>query len=144
MRNPNTLHRLRRAIASTALLAAGCAAPATDGPSPTGSPDLPPAPDGRAVAPVPLPTPAAPAGASLDPAANPRRVYAINVYRLRVPIGTVSGNADFWKRIDEQVVDPATYDLLFKNGVRVGAAPAGGAAPGCRARSTPTPPSARR
>ena len=127
MRNPNTLQRLRRAIASAALLAAGCAAPATDGPSPTGSPDLPPAPDGRAVAPVPLPTPAATPAAtpasSLDPAANPRRVYAINVYRLRVPLGTVSGNADFWKRIDEQVVDPATYDLLFKNGVRVGAAP---------------------
>ena len=101
-------------------LAAGCAAPtnvpSSDAPAGSTLPQV----KGRAVAPVDLP---APAGPSLDPAANPRRVYAINVYRLRVPLGTVSGNADFWKRIDETTVDPATYDLLYKNGIRVGAAP---------------------
>lgn len=72
-------------------------------------------------------TPSAPAasadGVPLDAAAAPRRVYAIGVYRLAVPFGDVSGNDDFWKRIDETVVDPATYDLLYKNGLRVGAAP---------------------
>jgi len=42
---------------------------------------------------------------------------------LQVPYGTVSRNEQFWKRVDEQCVDVGTYDLLFKNGVRVGQAP---------------------
>ncbi len=49
----------------------------------------------------------------------------IDVYQLHVPIGTVSRNEQFWKRIDEQCVDVATCDLLYKNGVRVGAASRG-------------------
>jgi hypothetical protein len=47
----------------------------------------------------------------------------IDLYHLSVPFGTVSGNEAFWKRVDEQAVDVATYDLLLKNGVRVGVAP---------------------
>ena len=39
------------------------------------------------------------------------------------PAGAVSRSAEFWKRVDEQRVDPPTYDLLLKNGVRVGIAP---------------------
>lgn len=46
-----------------------------------------------------------------------------DVYQLVLPQGAVSGNEAFWKRVDEQAVDVATYDLLYKNGVRVGVAP---------------------
>ena len=45
------------------------------------------------------------------------------IYQLQVPFGTISRNADFWKHVDENAVDVATYDLLLKNGVRVGQAP---------------------
>ena len=47
----------------------------------------------------------------------------LDVYVLTVPYGTVSRNDEFWKRVNEQAVDVATYDLLYKNGVRVGEAP---------------------
>ena len=47
----------------------------------------------------------------------------VDLYQLQVPFGTISRNEKFWKRVDEQCVDVATYDLLFKNGVRVGEAP---------------------
>ena len=46
-----------------------------------------------------------------------------DIYHLQVPFGTISRNADFWKHVDENAVDVATYDLLLKNGVRVGQAP---------------------
>ena len=47
----------------------------------------------------------------------------LDVYVLSVPYGTVSRNEEFWKRVNEQAVDVGTYDLLIKNGVRVGEAP---------------------
>ena len=47
----------------------------------------------------------------------------VDLYQLVVPHGTISRNEPFWKRVDEQAVDVATYDLLLKNGVRVGVAP---------------------
>ena len=50
-------------------------------------------------------------------------VFQVDVYQLAVPFGTFSGNEEFWKRINEQCVDVATYDLLYKNGIRVGEAP---------------------
>jgi len=43
--------------------------------------------------------------------------------RIAVPYGTLSGNEEFWKRIDEHSLDPGTYDLLYRSGVRVGQAP---------------------
>ena len=46
----------------------------------------------------------------------------VDLFLLQVPLGTVSRNDEFWKRIDEHAVDVATYDLLYKNGVRVGQA----------------------
>ncbi len=52
------------------------------------------------------------------------RIRHLDVYQLTVPIGAVSRSREFWKRIDEQSVDVATYDLLLKNGFRVGVAPA--------------------
>jgi hypothetical protein len=47
----------------------------------------------------------------------------LEVWHLLVPYGTISRNEAFWKRINEQCVDVATYDLLYKNGIRVGEAP---------------------
>jgi len=47
----------------------------------------------------------------------------VELYQLVVPLGTISRNTQFWKRVDEQAVDVTTYDLLYKNGVRVGEAP---------------------
>src|SRR4051812_35275750 len=43
-------------------------------------------------------------------------------YKITLPAGAVSRNADFWKRVKETAVDVPTYELLFKNGVRVGVA----------------------
>jgi hypothetical protein len=56
--------------------------------------------------------------------ANPAPVHALDVYQLSVPLGAVSRSHEFWKRVDESSVDVATYDLLQKNGFRVGVAPA--------------------
>jgi hypothetical protein len=47
----------------------------------------------------------------------------LNVYVLTLPLGTISRNEEFWQRVNEQALDVATYDLLYKNGVRVGEAP---------------------
>jgi hypothetical protein len=47
----------------------------------------------------------------------------VEIYQLQVPFGTISRNVEFWKHIDENAVDVATYELLLKNGVRVGQAP---------------------
>jgi hypothetical protein len=52
------------------------------------------------------------------------RVHHLDVYHLTLPVGAVSRSEEFWKRVDEQGVDVATYDLLQKNGFRVGVAPA--------------------
>lgn len=47
----------------------------------------------------------------------------LDVYQISVPFGAVSANTAFWKRVDETSVDVATYDVLYKNGIRVGEAP---------------------
>ncbi len=51
------------------------------------------------------------------------RLAHLYVYQLSVPYGSVSQNAEFWKHVDEQTIDVGTYDVLFRNGVRVGIAP---------------------
>jgi hypothetical protein len=50
-------------------------------------------------------------------------LFQLEVYRLSLPMGSISRNEAFWKRIDEHAVDVATYDLLYRNGVRIGRAP---------------------
>ena len=50
-------------------------------------------------------------------------LVCMDVWELSVPLGTISGNEGFWKRINEQGVDVGVYDRLFKNGIRVGIAP---------------------
>ena len=49
----------------------------------------------------------------------------LNVYQVTVPSRIVSRNEAFWKHLDESpaVLDPATHDVLDKNGIRVGIAP---------------------
>jgi hypothetical protein len=54
-------------------------------------------------------------------AGTPSAFY-LDVYQVAVPFGAVSRNDDFWRRVDEELIDPATKDLLLKNGVRAGVA----------------------
>ncbi len=49
-------------------------------------------------------------------------VVQLDAYQLNVPFGALSRNDEFWKRVDETQIEPATYDVLVKNGVRVGTA----------------------
>jgi hypothetical protein len=58
-----------------------------------------------------------------DPVAAPGMLIQMSVYRITVPFGTVSRSDQFWKRVDETSVDVGTYDMLLKNGVRIGEAP---------------------
>jgi len=99
-----------------ATLASGCAAPAA-GPvkgSGQGSSSIELRGSGSIVTP-PKPDPVAARHAI--PTA-----LILDVYHLTVPAGAVSRNDEFWKHVDESRIDVATYDLLFKNGVRVGLA----------------------
>jgi hypothetical protein len=57
------------------------------------------------------------------PAAARRRVVKMDVFQLRIPLGAISRSEEFWKHVDEQRVDVGTYDLLRKNGWRIGIAP---------------------
>ncbi|HVT89530.1 MAG TPA: hypothetical protein VHD56_11805 [Tepidisphaeraceae bacterium] len=49
-------------------------------------------------------------------------IFHVDIFLLSLPKGSYSANEDFWKRIDENCVDPATSDLLYKNGMRIGVA----------------------
>jgi hypothetical protein len=59
--------------------------------------------------------------ADTSPAAK-RRLLSLDVYQLQLPLGTISRSEEFWKHIDEDRVDVGTYDLLRKNGWRLGIA----------------------
>lgn len=48
----------------------------------------------------------------------------LEVYELLVPYGTVSQNEAFWKRINEQLLAVDVADRLWRNGLRIGEAPA--------------------
>jgi hypothetical protein len=74
-------------------------------------------------APLALTASAAPVDPPTDAQSEPLIRTRLDVLVLTVPFGTVSLNDDFWKRVDETAVSPDTYDVLFKNGVRVGHAP---------------------
>lgn len=50
-------------------------------------------------------------------------VIVLDVYTITVPFGAVSGNAEFWKKIDEDHLDVSRHNLLLKNGVRYGVGP---------------------
>lgn len=121
MPNKTRVPALTSLLALTIFLAAGCAGkspapgPVTDKAGPV-SVTLPPGATARA--------PGIPSVAAARPGvAVARPLLVLEVYQMTLPVGGVSRNADFWKHVDEQRVDPATYDLLLKNGVRVGVAP---------------------
>jgi hypothetical protein len=65
----------------------------------------------------------APPGSPRDAQPTIPMVFQLVCYQISVPVGTVSKNEDFWKRIDETAMDPARYDLLRRNGMRLGVAP---------------------
>ena len=83
-----------------------------------------PSPDASSSAqPMSRPADAADPSGSPDASARRLRVLGLRIFQLDVPRGRVSGDADLWRRIDEQAVDPGTYDVLYANGVRVGLGP---------------------
>jgi hypothetical protein len=57
--------------------------------------------------------------------AAPMRVSIVqlDVFRPILPLGAISRSEEFWKHVDEQRIDVGTYDLLRKNGWRLGVAP---------------------
>jgi hypothetical protein len=68
---------------------------------------------------------AAPPGSPQDAQPTVPLVFQLVCYQITVPVGSVSKNEEFWKRIDENALDPARYDLLRRNGMRLGVAPIG-------------------
>ena len=58
-----------------------------------------------------------------DATPSVHETFQVDAYQITVPIGALGRNEALWKQVDEQCVDVATYDLLFKNGLRVGVAP---------------------
>ena len=64
------------------------------------------------------------AGANGAPSTPARlRVVKLEVHHLVIPLGAISRSDEFWKHVEEQRVDVGTYDLLRKNGWRIGIAP---------------------
>ena len=49
--------------------------------------------------------------------------YTVEIWEIMLPRDSVSTDDAFWKRVNEQALDLPTYDLLFKNGIRVGEMP---------------------
>ena len=105
-------------------LAAGCAgdkpAPQTVAPRDTGTIVFKPY--------VPSTQPVAPDSGALP--VNPHDahpplplVYSVDVYDFVLPVDAVSRNEEFWKKVNESSVDVGTYDILYKNGFRVGEIP---------------------
>jgi hypothetical protein len=62
-------------------------------------------------------------GSAATSASLRRRVVQMDVFQLHIPLGAISRSEEFWKHVDEQSVDVGTYDLLRKNGWRIGIAP---------------------
>ena len=47
----------------------------------------------------------------------------LDIYQLIVPMGGISQNEEFWRRVDEDHVDLANHDMMSRNGIRYGLAP---------------------
>ncbi|HEY0009654.1 MAG TPA: hypothetical protein VGB55_13080, partial [Tepidisphaeraceae bacterium] len=59
----------------------------------------------------------------LDAARPLTLLYTIELWEILLPRGSVSTDEVFWKRVNEQAVDLAVYDVMFKNGFRIGELP---------------------
>jgi hypothetical protein len=64
-----------------------------------------------------------PANAPIDAVPSAQTIFHVEVFVLSAPPGTFSRNDEFWKRINEQALAVGTYELLQKNGMRVGISP---------------------
>ena len=110
-------------LLAAALTAFGCA----EKPKPVVAPPKPPPPEvftpyvpaTRPAEPITDVAPQHPADAK--PAIT--LLYSIEVWEIQLPRFTVSTDDAFWKHVNEQALDLPTYDVLFKNGVRVGEIP---------------------
>ena len=113
-----SLYSLSRIVVALALLRllGGCAAP------PPAAPTVHDQSAGSRIVAL-AQNPAAEQQSTLDAPPAMTLVFQVDVYQLSFPSGTYSLNEEFWKHIDEQCVDVTTYDLLYKNGLRVGVAP---------------------
>jgi hypothetical protein len=58
-----------------------------------------------------------------DPRPQLTAMVHLDIFLLEMPAGSVSENAEFWKRVDEQAVGVASADRLNRNGIRCGVAP---------------------
>jgi hypothetical protein len=58
-----------------------------------------------------------------DPHPRLSAMVHLDIYMIDLPAGTVSGNREFWKRLDEDAPGSATAQRLNRNGVRCGVAP---------------------
>lgn len=58
----------------------------------------------------------------VDPAVIFRPTVNLSILQLSVPAGLVSRNDAFWKRLQEDAIEVSAYDVLQKNGLRVGLA----------------------
>lgn len=114
---------LQTLATACAVALVGCAAKPAAGPAtePSGPIEVftPYIPATRPAAPVTEDAPQHPADA------KPARelLYSIELWEIRLPRYGVSADEAFWKRVDEQALDLPTYDVLFKNGMRVGTIP---------------------
>ncbi len=85
---------------------------ASDGHTPIAPPIMP-----STMPPGPRSAAVAPAGGEPSPQSA---IIQLHMYQLLAPYGTTTHSAEFWKHLDEDCVDIATYDALQKNGLRVG------------------------
>jgi hypothetical protein len=58
-----------------------------------------------------------------DPQPAPSAMVRLVIFMLDMPSGSVSSNAEFWKRADELAVGTAQHDRLLRNGIRCGIVP---------------------
>jgi hypothetical protein len=101
---------------------ARAAVPQPQDPAP--GPGLPPVqPSTQPAAKPATPAPSRQVPKPQDAQPVPQLFFHVYAYYVSVPKGEISGNEALWKPVDEQIVDFATSDILWKNGVRVGAAP---------------------
>ncbi len=82
-----------------------------------------PGPTAGQAAPTPAAAPAPSASQVSTDGPKVSQVIFVSMYEFTVPYGTVSANEKFWKDVDETALDLTKYDLLLRNGVRVGRAP---------------------
>jgi hypothetical protein len=105
-------------IAMFAIALAACSGNSS---KPTGSKSVNPSVDGRSVTggPIAADLPAPPDAGGRAPTKESEIIH-VRMYQISVPYGSIIRSNEFWKLVDEDAVDVATYDLLYRNGIRVG------------------------